>query len=122
MNNAIQQGKKGEDLVARKLTREGFKILAQNYRKPFGEIDLIAIKNDLIIFVEVKMRQACYFDLAEVIIPSKQKKIIAVAKAYFAEYNYGHKTGRFDVALVEGTGENTTITYIPNAFMDSNEW
>ena len=48
-------GKTGEGIVARKLEKDGFKILDKNYKRFYGEIDLIAAKKDLIVFVEVKM-------------------------------------------------------------------
>ena len=57
MNNNyynIQKGKEGELLVTQHLQKQGYKIIAQNYRKPFGEVDVIAQKDDTIAFVEVK--------------------------------------------------------------------
>lgn len=75
-------GKEAEEKVAHTLIKDGFTILERNYRKKYGEIDLIASKPALMVFVEVKMRQHNYFDLSDVITPSKQRKIIAVAKEY----------------------------------------
>ena len=74
MDKRAKLGKKGEDIVAKKLKSEGFSILHRNYRKRFGEIDIIAVKKDLLIFVEVKMRKNPLFDLSYLIVPSKQKK------------------------------------------------
>ncbi len=116
MNHKKKLGKLGEDIVARHLQQEGFTILAQNYRKYFGEVDLIATKSELLIFVEVKTRQRIYGDLTEVIVPSKQKKIICVAKEFIAQNNMIDKVCRFDVALVEGDQQNVQLRYIPNAF------
>ncbi|OGG52450.1 hypothetical protein A3H16_03685 [Candidatus Kaiserbacteria bacterium RIFCSPLOWO2_12_FULL_53_8] len=47
-------GRLGEDIACQFLERKGFKILARNYRKPWGEIDIIAEKNNSVRFVEVK--------------------------------------------------------------------
>ena len=51
MHQRSYLGKEGEETVARKLAQEGFTILARNYRKQDGEIDLIASKKDLLVFV-----------------------------------------------------------------------
>jgi putative endonuclease len=116
-----QLGSEGEQLVVQLLERKGFTILERNYAKQYGEIDLIARKNDIIAFVEVKTRKQSYFDLEEVILPSKQRKIIAVAKNYLASHKEDDIIGRFDVALVHGSGQEATINYIEDAFGDQ-EW
>ncbi len=116
MDKRKQLGQQGEDLVAQKLQQDGFTILERNYRKQYGEIDLIACKDDVLAFVEVKMRTRCYFDLSEVITRSKQRKIAMVAQYYAVHNNYDDKVWRFDVALVEQGKTSPTITYLPNAF------
>jgi putative endonuclease len=111
------RGDCGEALVAHSLEKAGFSIVARNYQKKFGEIDLIAERQNLLLFVEVKTRTRQFFDLTELITPAKQKKIIAAAKAYIVEHHVTEKMCRFDVALVESL-ENGIIRYIPNAFTD----
>lgn len=119
MNRRAQLGTYGEDLVSKKLEQDGFSIVDRNYRKQFGEIDIIATKPELIVFVEVKMRRRSYFHLSELITYSKQQKIISVANYYLARYNHTDKVAQFDVALVEYKADEATITYIPNAFTES---
>lgn len=116
MNNKQQLGVYGENLIATKLEHEGFKILARNYKKRSGEIDLIAAKQSLLVFVEVKMRRSPLFDLAEVITRSKQQKILTVAKQFIVTHNHKDSMCRFDVALIEMRNAIPHITYIPNAF------
>ena len=53
-----QVGDFGEEITAEYLEKNGYRILDRNYSKPFGEIDIIAIKDDLIAFVEVKTRKS----------------------------------------------------------------
>ena len=53
----ISLGKNGEDAVAKHLEKNGFFIVAKNYRKNLGEIDIIASKKQTICFVEVKTRK-----------------------------------------------------------------
>lgn len=119
--NFKQLGSKGELLVAQKLQNEGYTLLAQNYTARSGEIDLIAIKDEVIAFVEVKLRTKQYFQLSQVIVPSKQRKIITTAKLFISRnLHLGPKSYRFDVALVEKEPtQDFAITYIPNAFTES---
>ncbi len=111
-----ERGQLGEELVANLLKKKGFEILAKNYRKKFGEIDLIAENKDLLLFVEVKLRSSNSIDLAELIGVSKRRRIGAAARAYIAETGCTQKTGRFDVALVDVSQGNPEITYIADAF------
>lgn len=115
MNTKQALGNWGETLVAQNLEQHGYTLLAKNYRYRTGEIDLIAKKNEYIIFVEVKTRKHTYFDLTDLITISKQRKIIATAHHFLATYDFDNKICRFDVALVE---QNNHITYIPNAFTE----
>lgn len=121
MMTRIAYGKKAEQFVGEYLQKEGFSLLTFNYRKPFGEIDLIAADRTTVVFVEVKMRAKEYFDLSEVITRSKQRKIIAVAKDFISRnalcYN---KICRFDVALLHTEGGMLSLTYIPNAFNEGD--
>ena len=117
MNLRKQYGDKGEQLVARFLEADGFHILAHNYTRRTGEVDLIAERGELIVFVEVKARTQSFFDLTEVISRSKQRRIITAAKGFILAYAAYERVYRFDVALIENL-ESETITYIPNAFTE----
>ena len=106
------------------MQNKGFEILDQNYRTRRGEIDLIAFRHQLLLFVEVKMRQKNYFELSQVITTTKQRKIVIAAKEYLAHHDHYDKACRFDVALIEPVTTNTTttpsITYIENAFTEQS--
>jgi putative endonuclease len=106
----------GESRVASYLTDRGFTILARNYAKQYGEIDIIASKGDVVAFVEVKTRSYHYLNPEEIITPSKQKKIIMTAQSFIACQNYDDKTYRFDVAFVTVIDKTMSIEYIDNAF------
>jgi len=116
MSYRIDKGKEGELFVAQHLQKDGYKIIAQNYRKRFGEIDIIAKKHDTIAFVEVKWRNNPRIDSAELIGPSKQKKIISIAKEFLSKHTQLDVVCRFDVALVEYNNNSLNLQYIPNAF------
>ena len=110
-------GASGEARVATMLEKQKFTVVAKNYRQRFGEIDIIAKRDDLTVFVEVKTRKRQYFSLSQVIVPSKQTKILATAKHYMANNDVSGSICRFDVALVT----EDQINYIPNAFNESCE-
>lgn len=118
MKNTKQIGLEAEEFVAQKLVQQGFIIVERNYKKMFGEIDVIARKKDLFVFVEVKMRTRAQFDPTLVIIPSKQKKIIMVAKEFIVTHDIHDKLCRFDVAIVQLQESEFQLLYIPNAFTD----
>lgn len=117
MNLRKQRGDKGEQLVAQFLEADGFRVLARNYTRRTGEIDLVAQRGQMVVFVEVKARTQSFFDLTEVVNRAKQKRIIAAAKSFIIEHAVYNKGYRFDVALIENL-ESETITYIPNAFTE----
>ncbi|HEX4068514.1 MAG TPA: YraN family protein [Candidatus Babeliales bacterium] len=116
MNYKIQKGKEGELLVAQHLQKNGYTIITQNYRKRFGEVDIIAQKKDTVAFVEVKWRHNPLVDPAELIGPSKQKKIISIAKHFLSQHNEEEIICRFDVALIEDNSNSINLQYIENAF------
>lgn len=110
-------GNDGEKATATFLEQEGFAIDCMNYRKFYGEIDIIARKKGIVLFVEVKTRKKNYFDASLLVPPSKQRKIILVAKEYIAKHHLHDMIFRFDVSLVTLEGDRYDICYIPNAFM-----
>jgi len=112
-------GSYAEKKVAEFLVAQGYRIRNQNYQKPYGEVDIIAQRNETVIFVEVKYRQNPLLAMTTIITPTKQKKIALVAKEYRARYNLDHHIIRFDVALVVQDHATATIEYIENAFQGS---
>ena len=111
-----ERGAHAEAFVAQYLCERGCVILARNYRIRAGEVDIIASKGDVGMFVEVKMRATEYFNTSEVITPSKIRKIQRAARYFLAEHGSADKAWRFDVALVGESAQGFTITYIENAF------
>lgn len=116
---ALTLGTRGEQLVKDQLVREGFTIIATNMRIRGGEIDLIARKDDLLVCVEVKTRTSAATDLAELITPWQQKRIIAAARHFIAKNNIDGVTCRFDVALITADAGVSSI-YIPDAFQEGS--
>lgn len=88
MNEKVNLGKKGEELAARYLQEQGYKILEKNFRCKVGEIDIVALdpstgSGQVLVFVEVKTRWSKKFgEPLEAITPWKIKKIIKAGDYY----------------------------------------
>ncbi len=115
-------GYAGEAAVCKFLRKNGYEILKKNYTVRGGEIDIIAKKNDCVAFVEVKTRKLDAFQSGEeAVTKSKQKRIIKTAKRYFSLLDEPC-SGRFDVAVVEMSGEEIKkIKYYVSAFDASTD-
>lgn len=75
--------KRGEDIAYRFLIKKGYKILERNFRKGYGELDIIAIKLNTIVFVEVKTRKSNQFGSPlESITPWKIRMLVKTAEFY----------------------------------------
>src|SRR5581483_1053922 len=116
MSSNIQKGKEGEQFVANYLLKQGYRIIHQNFRHKYGEVDIIAKKDEVVAFVEVKWRKNPLIDPAEIINSAKQKKIISVAKLFLTHHTNEDIVCRFDVALVEEHNHSLQLRYISNAF------
>ena len=115
MNEKRKIGDFGEDLAVSYMTDKGYEIISRNYLKPYGEIDIIAIKDDIICFVEVKTRKSSNFAYPrEAVNYHKQQRIIKASQMYMMENNINNYLMRFDV--VEVFTESRKINYIENAF------
>lgn len=120
MSSSGSVGAAGERLVADYLQRQGYQVLARNYRSRFGEIDIIVCDAQYIVFVEVKTRkQSAMVQPLESITPLKQQKIIKTALLYLS----GHETGlqpRFDVVeliLKNGSFDQAQVRHMKHAFI-----
>lgn len=118
MNKRAVTGQQGEAAVTRYLEKEGFEILATNYRERYGEIDIIASKKEVVCFIEVKTRSTEYFPTSLVVTKSKQQKIIRTARHFALQHKLFNKALRFDVAIVTGEACDFTIRYLANAFTE----
>ena len=100
------RGKAGEDAVCDYLEEKGCKILARNYRKKGGEIDIIAQEVDTVIFVEVKTRKYGAMDSGtSAMTKAKMRRIITTSEEYMYEHKELDLYRRFDTAYVTVTPE-----------------
>ena len=114
MLNAKQRlGKTSESVAVKHLKKNGYKIIERNYRNKIGEIDIIARKNDILCFIEVKTRQNTRKGLPkESVTISKQRKITLGALSYLKEKRLSEQRIRFDVIEIFRQGIQTEINHI----------
>lgn len=95
-------GDSGERLAADYLARQGHHIIDRNVRRREGEVDLVTLDGDTLVFVEVKLRRAGNFGGAiEAITPAKQWRLLALAEAYAADHPELPQRLRIDLVAVE---------------------
>ena len=107
-------GKEKEELAAKFLARQGVKILEKNFSCRMGEIDLIGLDGDCIVFVEVKYRtNTDYGYPQEAVSINKRRKIVLVSGYYRMRNDLGDGTNfRFDIVSILGD----KIRWDKNAF------
>lgn len=97
---AFRFGISAESRAAAFLVAKGFRILARRWRSPVGEIDIVARRRHLLVFVEVKARHTLD-DAAEAVTERQRARIIAAAEAWIATYpDPSIQDMRFDAVLV----------------------
>src|SRR5215475_7887529 len=97
---AFQTGLSAESRAAALLMAKGYRVLVKRFRTPYGEIDLVARRRNLVAFVEVKAR-ATLDDAAFAVTPRQQARIINAAQAYLAAHpEYAEFELRFDAILI----------------------
>lgn len=117
-NNTQSQGAYVEQLVETYLHTHRFQSLFKNFRCRLGEIDLIGLHEDQLIFLEVRFRRNTLFGGATASIDRrKQQKLRLTAQFFLRKYpNYAEKACRFDVAAVTLSRGKYVIDWITNAF------
>lgn len=120
MATTREQGEYTEKLASQYLEDKGLKLLARNFHCRFGELDLIMMDNDKLVFVEVRYRRLNHFGSgAETITSSKQSKLIKTASVYLQQHaKMNQYPARFDVVSISGSLEksNLEFNWIENAF------
>ena len=112
--NTTLTGREGEAKAADYLRHKKYEVIGANYRCRFGELDLIAKKRELVVFVEVKLRKNDRFGAAaEAVTLSKQDKLRKAAQSWLASHDCD-APARFDV--IEIYTDTGRINHIENAF------
>ena len=121
-------GESGEEIAAAFLQGLGYIVLTRNYRKRFGEIDIVAEEGDTLVFVEVKTRSSAAFGSPlEAVDARKQRRMARAALAYLSAGKLHDRAARFDVVAVRlQPQDRPLIEHIRNAFdlavSEAEEW
>jgi putative endonuclease len=110
------KGRVGEAAAAIYLEKKGIRILEKNFRSRTGEIDIVGLDGETLVFAEVKTWSRYGIDALEQAIDSKKKhKIIETSKYFLSLHReYRYMTIRFDVIFVSPAG----ITHLASAFTE----
>lgn len=112
-----KKGNIGERFASEFLKKQGYTVIKENYTDRYGEIDIIAKKDDYIVFVEVKARKTgTLVSAAESVTTEKQRKIVK-ASLKFLQSLEEELQPRYDVIAIELSGERVcSIRHIASAF------
>jgi putative endonuclease len=109
-------GEKGEQCATEFLLGKEYKILERQWRFQHKEIDIIAEKDNVLIFVEVKTRTSEYWGNPEEFVDrKKQRLLIAAAEQYICENNFDGES-RFDIISIVFNQQEINIEHITEAF------
>lgn len=114
-------GANGEKIAKEFLLKEGYTILESNFRCRLGEIDIIALEGEYLIFIEVKTRTGYLYGYPiEAINAKKKNSLVKVAQTYLALKKLKDKNLRFDVVEIIIKNKDSKapeeIRLIKNAF------
>jgi putative endonuclease len=111
-------GQTSESAAEDLLRRKGYRIVDRNVRMPFGEIDLVAERHGVLVFVEVKARRtAAHGGARYAVTEAKQQRLIRLAAQYLAHRRLGRPVCRFDVVLCTGgSARRSSLEHIEHAF------
>lgn len=118
-------GQRGEAAAARFLRRRGHKILARSDQFGPGELDLVTLDRETIVFVEVKTRQsAALGHPAEAVDSRKQRQLTRLAVAFLKRHGLLGRPARFDVVAVVWPSDKRlpAIEHFQNAFEAVGKW
>ena len=112
-----RDGDQAEALAAAYLERNGLRILERNYRVRGGELDLMALDGETLVFVEVRYRKSARFGGAAASIDTrKQQRLIHAAQVYLLKHpRQANRPCRFDCVLLD-TLQSAQIDWIKDAF------
>jgi putative endonuclease len=119
MNERGATGRRAEDLAVALLEGRGFRVVARNWRRPQGELDVVADDQGTCVFVEVRSRTGEEFGHPlESVNPRKRAQIVRAARLYLDQEDVRASGFRFDVVGVTffADGREPDCVHIEDAF------
>ena len=118
-------GQRGEIAAAKYLKKLGYVIVARSDRGRLGEIDLVAVDDRTVVFVEVKTRRShASGHPADAVDQDKQRRLTRLAVTFLKRHGLLENSARFDVVAVTWPDDDgpPTIEHFPNAFESVGRW
>lgn len=110
-------GKKGEDLAVELLQKNNYKILERNWRFKKAEVDIIAIKNDVLAVIEVKTRSSNYFGNPQDFVNQKKIQLLVEAINEYVTKKDLDVEVRFDIVAILKNQKEFKIEHLKDAFL-----
>ena len=116
--SAIGRGKAAEDFALSELSKKGFRLIERNFSCKQGELDLVMMDGNELVFIEVRYRKGKDFgDGMESIDHHKQRKLRIAAETWLGKHQSANfKSCRFDVMSISGEINHFTADWIDDAF------
>ena len=117
--SSAETGKDAEQQALEHLQRQGLRLLAQNWLCKRGELDLVMLDGDTVVFVEVRYRKHAQWGGALASIDERKRQKLILAAQFFLqkEHRWADRPCRFDVVAMESTPSGTAdLTWLKNAF------
>ena len=113
----ISKGFAAETAAARFLASQGCSVIARNHHCQEGEVDIVCRDGDMLVFCEVKQRNAGVESALQSVSRRKQQKLVAAALHFLSHHpEYDGLPTRFDVLAVTPAGEHWRVYHLPDAF------
>ena len=109
-------GAQGEDIAIDYLRSKGYVILDRNWRSGHKEIDIVASKDDIVVFVEVKARANAFYGKPEDAVTRRKMHLLVLAADAYLRYYAIDLEVRFDVIAITGTTDKPHIKHYEHAF------
>ena len=109
-------GAQGEDIAIDYLRKKNYIILDRNWRSGHKEIDIVARKDDTVVFVEVKARANVLYGKPEDAVTRKKMHLFVLAADAYLRYNAIDLEVRFDIITITGTTDKPYIRHYEQAF------
>ena len=109
-------GAQGEDIAIDYLRLKGYTIMDRNWRSGHREIDIVARKDDTIVFVEVKARANAFYGRPEDAVTRRKMHLLVLAADAYLRYYAIDLEVRFDVIAITGTTDKPHIKHYEHAF------
>lgn len=116
MTEKQEIGNAGETIARDYLLQQGYTIMETNWQFGHLEIDIIALKDNVLVFVEVKTRSSpAVLEPQLAVNQQKQRNIIRAANAYILRNGYSFEA-RFDIVTVVKNETGTVVEHLPDAY------